>query len=177
MCTRLALLVALAGALAGFGAHASSASESGKVNGCKLLASAIDQRPQWKARMAGGLHSFGTIGRSQRCEYTSSAIKGVNFQFVVVLYFIDGHTAATAHLSINQLRQQTQQGGSHSVKLVGAGADEAWAVETHSTGITATQVFWRKGRYLGWLNISGPNLTGDVSNAKDLLKAILRGIR
>jgi hypothetical protein len=180
----IVILIVLAGAplaagaatvgAAGAQAPATGLSETAKVDGCTLLASVIAQSPHWKARLAGGLHTFGTIGSSQRCEFTSTPIKGVNFQFLVVLYFGEAATAALARLKISSLRAYTEKSGHHTVALSGVGADGGWAVELNSAAATVTHAYWSKGRYLGWLNISGPNLTADLDNAKDLLRLFLR---
>lgn len=170
---QLVILATALAVLAGFGSQA-AARETGKVNGCKLLASTIAQDAYWKANLTR--HIFGTIGRSQRCEFASKPPQGsVTSQFLVVLYFGAARSSSSARLAVRTFVAQARQAGKPVVRVRGIGADEAWAVELQqSPGANVTQAYWSKGRFWGWLSVAGPELHGDIDDAKDLLKPFLR---
>jgi hypothetical protein len=96
----------------------------------------------------------------------------------VLLYFLPTRSAALAHTNFKQLFDQTKTAGKAPTRIRVSGADEAFATpDQTSNNSTSGYVAWRRGRYYGWLGMTGPTSIGDeASNVADLLKLFLHKI-
>jgi hypothetical protein len=121
------------------------------------------------------------------CEYTDILPLGNNLdaQWRVGFGFVPYTTVAEAEASWQQsynrwLGTNVQSASSTSTasRLRGYGADEAFVVETKRTdpqpGAREAMVYWRKGRWVGTLQLRAPlssNL-GDVEDAQEIMRLI-----
>jgi hypothetical protein len=64
-------------------------------------------------------------------------------------------------------------------RLRGFGADDAFGIEKRYQDPalhTDTNITWVKGAYEGGIELAGPGHSGDLEDAQDLLKALMKGI-
>ena len=171
MRTAIAISIALSALVqAGLDARATAAPKAGTVNPCKLLESVFREVGAgiWVLRLRE--HIFSEFGPGYRCEWTSKPIKGtVHFRYQVLLYFLPARTPAIARQNLASLKGKSKP-------LRGTGADEAFGSEMQSPGATSSRIAWRKGSYGGWLSVTGPGQAGDLEDASDLLKGLMRRI-
>ena len=121
------------------------------------------------------------------CEYTDILPGGNNLdaQWRVGFGFVPYTTAAEAATNWQQSYSKWQGTNGQSAsstssvsRLRGYGADDAFIVETKRTdpqpGAREAMVYWRKGRWVGTLQLRAPlssNL-GDVEDAEEIMKLI-----
>jgi hypothetical protein len=158
--------LAVACAAAAIVAATARSANTAPVNACALLAAGVRTDHYWAINLTK--HSYiATGGGGYRCELTSAPAAGsVTPAFGVVLTFFTSRTTALAHQNVALLQRK-------GATLPGTGADEAYASETHDAGGTSTRATWRRGRYWGWLAVTGPKLAGDRDDARDLLRAFV----
>jgi hypothetical protein len=170
--TTATLVVAL-GALAAPGV----ARDAARPDACKMLRAAL------KSTVLGlhvGHRAAGSYWAN--CEYDDGHLPGPDRHWSAHFNGLIPQPSVAAAKSMwgtiwKGWKGTTGEGVSVS-RLRGYGADDAFAVESflEDPRSSNTMVWWRKGRHVGVLEITGLGAVADVEQAEDMLKQLMRGV-